>query len=131
VSTTAPLDTAPAHRPIGRLRTGLVLAIVLGLANLPFLAMPAPDGEDGPPLGILVLGAVLGVVSIVTAVIAWRTGSRAAIRVTAACVIVNAVSALPAFFVDVEPAVKVAVSAFTLVSIVTVVLLLSRRPDGR
>ena len=76
-----PTLTAPtghAGRAVGRLRTGLILAIVLGLSNIPFLLMPAPDGEDGPPLGVLILSAALGVLSIVTAVIAGAAAMHAA-----------------------------------------------------
>jgi hypothetical protein len=114
-------------QPTGNLRTGLILAIVLGLANLPFLALPAPDGESGPPLAALVLSAAIGILSIITAWIAWRTGSRAAVRVTAACVIINALSALPALFVDVDAWVKLVSSLYVLASVVCLVLLFKRR----
>ena len=99
---------------------------MLGIANIPFLFMPAPDGEDGPPLGVLILGAALGVLSVVTAAIALRNGNRAAIRVTAACVILNAVSSLPAFFVEVSAGVKLAVAVTVLASVACIVLLFSR-----
>ena len=123
--------SAPADRttgPTGNLRTGLILAIVLGLANLPFLAIPAPDGETGPPLGVLILSAAIGVLSIVTAWMAWRTGSRAAVRVTAACVVLNAVSTLPALFVDVDAWIKLVSSIYVLASVLCIVLLFKRRP---
>lgn len=121
----APGPTAVA--PDRRLRAGLVLAVVLGLANVPFLFMPTPDGQDGPPMGVLVFSAVLGVLSIVTAVLAWRTGNRVALRVTAACVIINAITTLPALFADVDAGVKVSASVYVLASVLAVVLLLGRR----
>lgn len=112
--------------PAGRLRAGLILAIVLGLANLPFVFMPTPDGEEGPPLGVLILGAALGLLSVVTAVVAWRTGSRAALRITVACVIINAVTTIPAFFVDVDAGIKLGASLFVLASVACIVMLLGR-----
>ena len=124
-STSATAST-PA-RPTRRVRNGLILSVLLGLVNLPFLFMPTPDGEDGPPYGVLVASAVLGVLSIVTAVIAWRTGDRRAIRVTAACVIINAVTTLPALFADVDPGIKVFGAIYILASIAALVLLLGRR----
>lgn len=126
MNSTASLDTAVTDKPSTKFRVGLVLAILLGLANLPFLLIPTPEGEDGPPMAILVLGAVLGVVSVVAAVLAWRTGSRTAVRVTAACVIVNAIVSVPAFFVDVDPGIKVAVTVSVLLSVLCVVLLFDR-----
>ena len=36
---------------------------------------PTPDGEEGPPLAILVIGSILGVVALVAAILAWR-GNR-------------------------------------------------------
>ena len=44
---------------------------------------PTPDGEVGPPYVVLLVGTLLGVVGLVGVVIAWRTGSRAAMRVVA------------------------------------------------
>src|SRR5690242_6163047 len=109
-----------------RMKVGLVLAILLGLANIPFLFSPTPDGQDGPPYAVLVLSAVLGVVSVVTAVVAWRSGSRTAIRVTAATVIINAVTTIPALFADIDAGIKVAAAATILASVASVVLIFGR-----
>ena len=109
-----------------RTKVGLVLAILLGLANIPFLFSPTPDGQDGPPYAVLVLSAVLGLISVVAAVIAWRSGSRTAIRVTAGTVIVNAVTTIPALFADVDAGIKVAAAITILASVASVVLILDR-----
>jgi hypothetical protein len=109
-----------------RMKVGLVLAILLGLANVPFLFSPTPDGQDGPPYAVLVLSAVLGLISVVAAVIAWRSGSRTAIRVTAATVIINAVTTIPALFADVDAGIKVAGAVTILASVASVVLILGR-----
>ena len=122
----APTATAPT----ARMRIGLVLAVLIGLANLPFLFTPTQPGEVGPPYIVILLGAALSVISIVLAVIAWRSGNRTALRIIAACVIVNAVTSLPAFFVDVSAEVKIGVAVTVLVSVLSVVLVLSRPRGG-
>lgn len=126
MSTTRSTLTASATTPTTRVRIGLGLSVLLGLANLPFLFAPTAPGDVGPPYIVIVLAAALSVVSVVLAVVAWRTGNRVAIRVVAACVIINAVTSLPAFFVDVSAGVKVAVAVTVLASVAAVVLMLSR-----
>ena len=84
----------------GRQRTGLVLAGVLSAINIPSVFTPTPDGEVGPPFGVLVLGTILGVIGLVAVVLAWR-GNRGAVRVAAGALVINLLTALPAFFVDV------------------------------
>jgi O-antigen/teichoic acid export membrane protein len=114
-----------------RNRAGLALAGLLGLADLVFLAFPTPEGEEGPPIGILVLTAVLGVVTLVAVAVAWRSGNRAALRLTAVTRILSAVTALPAFFVDVPAALKAGAAVLVVLAIVSVVLMLTpgaRRP---
>lgn len=115
-----------------RQKAGLVLAGLYGAGNIPSMWTPAPEGDVGPPTGILVVDSVLGVVVLAAVVVAWRTGSRAAIRVAAGALVVIAITALPAFFVDVPPAIKLLVAGATLLTIVTVVLLFSpaRRPSS-
>lgn len=74
---------------------------------------------------MLVLGAVLGLLGIGGALLAWRTGNRMALRVTAGAVIVMALLAVPAFFVDVPSGLKAVVGAVVLVSLASVVLIFS------
>ncbi len=108
-----------------RQKVGFVLAGLLSLSSIPSVLVPTPDGEVGPPFGILVLGTVLGVVGLVAVVIAWVRHSSAAIRVAAGCLIINVLAALPAFFVDVDVVVKLLSAASVLFSIVAVVLMFS------
>lgn len=113
----------------GRQRTGLVLAGVLSAINIPSAFTPTPDGEVGPPLGVLVLGTVLGVVGLVAVVLAWR-GNRGALRVAAGALVINLLTALPAFFVDVPVWIKLAVGLSVLATVAAIVLMFSgaRRP---
>jgi hypothetical protein len=75
-------------------------------------------------------GVALGVVGLVAVVIAWRTGSRGALRVAAGSLIITALTAVPAFFVDIPAWLKAAAALSVLVTIAAVVLMFSseRRP---
>ncbi|KAA1397271.1 hypothetical protein [Aeromicrobium ginsengisoli] len=106
-------------------KVGLALAGLLGVLDLPsFLEAPS-DGEVGPPLGILILGSICGLITIVAVVIAWRSASGAAIRVVAGARIVSMLTALPAFFMDVEAFIKVLVTVFTILTLTSLVLMFS------
>ena len=113
-----------------RQRVGLVLAGLLSAASIPSVFFPTPDGETGPPLGILVVGSVLGLLGLVAVVVAWRTGNRVAVRVAAGTLIVNLLTSLPAFFVDVSAGIKLLAGLSVLLTVLAVTLMfsVSRRP---
>ena len=111
--------------PSSRVRTGLVLAALLGLADVVSVLFPTPDGEVGPPLPILVLGALLGAATLAAVIVAWRTGRRGALRIVAGTRVLSAISALPAFFGDVPVALKLVVAVAIVLTVVSVVLVLS------
>lgn len=108
-----------------RQKVGLVLAGFYSAVNIPSVLFPYPEGQDGPPFGILVVDSVLGLVGLVAVIITWRTGNRAALRAAAGAIIISALTALPAFFVDVPAAIKLLVGVATLLVIVAVVLMFS------
>ena len=108
-------------------KVGLGLAIVYGVLNLPSFLTAAPEGETGPPLGIMILCSVLGLVVIVAGVMAWRTVNRPAARLAAASVIVITLTSLPAFFVDVPAWLKLGVGVTVLLALAAVVLMFT--PD--
>ncbi len=112
-------------------RARLILTFLIGLANLPSAFTPAPGGDDGesPPFGVLLLGSICGAIMVVACWIAWRAGKRGAVRIAAGLSILQALSAVPAFFVDVPAAVKVLVAVLVIVTFVGVVLMLS--PERR
>jgi hypothetical protein len=114
----------------GRQKAGLVIAGLLSLVNVASAFFPTPDGQEGPPFAVLVLGTILGVVGLVGVVIAWRTGNKAAFRVAAGALVINLITALPAFFVDVPAGLKLAVAVSILVTVLSIVLMFSteRRP---
>ncbi len=117
-------DVAARLRPNTKQKIGLVLCALYSLANIPsFLGAP-DEGETGPPLGILVIGSILGVVGLVAAIMAWR-GNGVALRVAAGAIIVVTLTGLPAFFVDVPMFVKILVGFSVVLTVATVVLMFS------
>lgn len=112
-------------------KVGLVLAGLLGAADLTALAQPSPPGEIGPPLGILVIDTLLGVITVVAIVVAWRTRRRGLVRLAAGARIVSMITALPAFFAGVPAFLIVIVSALTVLTVTAVVLMLLPPKRGR
>lgn len=110
-------------------KVGLALAAALGLLDMTnVVGFLAPDvGEPGPPEGVLVADAVLGLITVVAAVHAWRTANRTGSRVVAGTRILSAITALPALFVTGVPAwVVIVVAVFIVTTVVVVALVLSR-----
>lgn len=106
-------------------KVGLGLAIFYAVLNIPSALLPTPEGEAGPPVAILVVCSILGVVALASGIIALRKGSRPAARLAAGSLIVITLTSLPAFFVDVPAGIKVLVSASVLLTIAIVVLIFS------
>jgi hypothetical protein len=117
--------SSPPSPVTPRTRAGLVLAALLGVADVVSAFFPTPDGEVGPPVPIVLLGGLLGIVTLAAVVVAWRTGRRGALRIIAGARVLSAISALPAFFVDVPPALKLVVAVAVVLTVVCVVLVLS------
>jgi hypothetical protein len=108
-------------------RSGVVLLGVLSVIDL-----TAPLYTDGqhPPMIIAVIGSVLGLVSIVLAVLAWRGRVAAAVGLSVVRVL-SALTAVPAFYVGGVPSPIMAVAGtFIILTVVGVVLTLAglRRP---
>jgi hypothetical protein len=123
MNTTPVRDAGPTITT--RNKVGLAIAGLISLANVPSVFESQPDGEVGPPMTVLVLDTLVGVIGLVAVVVAWRTASRTALRVTAACLVIAAVTALPALFVDVPAFIKIAVAVFTVITMVALVLMFS------
>jgi hypothetical protein len=123
MNTTPVRDAGPTITT--RNKVGLAIAGLISLTNVPSVFESQPDGEVGPPMTVLVLDTLLGVIGLVAVVVAWRTASRTALRVTAACLVIAAVTALPALFVDVPAFIKIAVAVSTVITMVALVLMFS------
>jgi hypothetical protein len=124
MTTTATTGTRPAPL-LTRNKVGLGLLGLLGLVDCLSVLQPTPDGEVGPPFGILVLDSLLGLVTIVFVVVALRTRSRGAIRIVAGARIVSVLTAVPAFFAGVPAGIVIAVALVVVVTFVGVVLALT------
>jgi hypothetical protein len=101
-------------------RAGLVL---LGALSVLDLAGPLTTDGDHPPMFVAVIGAGLGLASLVCVAAAWR-GARRAVLPLVVLRLVSALSAVPAFFVDDLPggivALVVVFIALTLAGIALV-----------
>lgn len=114
-------------------KIGLVLAGILGvgdIASLGTLGQQLDPGQEGPPAGVVIFSAVLGLVTLVGVVIAWRTGSRAAVRATAGTRILSMLLGLPAFFVSGVPAGWVVITGIAVVLTLVAVALMLRKPTA-
>ena len=105
-------------------KVGLVLCGLYSLSSIPSVLEQAPDGEEGPPMAILVVGSILGVIGLVATVMAWR-GNRVALRVAAGAIIIETLTGLPAFFVDVPMFIKALVGLSVVMTLAAVVLMFS------
>jgi hypothetical protein len=124
------ITAAPSRAHVSaKQKAGLVICLIYGLFNIPSVVTPTPDGDEGPPMAILVISSILGVVALVAAILAWR-GQRVAMRIAAGAIIVLTLTGLPAFFVDVPMFVKALVALGVVLTLVAVVLMFSgdRRP---
>lgn len=107
-------------------KVGLAIGALYSFSNIASVLFPTPDGETGPPFGVLVVDTLLGVIGLVACVVAWR-GSRLALRLGAGAIILTTLSALPALFVDVPMAIKALVGASVLITVACVALMFSAR----
>ncbi|MCA1699190.1 MAG: hypothetical protein LC790_09945, partial [Actinobacteria bacterium] len=78
---------------------GLAICALLGVIDIISLASLLSDADDGPPVLVTLIGAVLGVITLVGARMAWRGGRSGVVTVIVSRVL-SALLALPAFFVD-------------------------------
>lgn len=102
-------------------KSGLVICVLLGVVDI--VSLGGLGADSGPPVGIVLLGAVLGVITLAGARMAWRGDRRGAIAVIVSRAI-SALTALPAFFVDDVPDwVPPFAGVFVVLSIVGIALL--------
>lgn len=93
---------------------------------------PAPAREksartSASAYGLLVLGAVLGVVSIGCALIPWKSGNRITTWINAPALFINAIPLMGGFWNVMPGFMLFLTSAFITVTAVTIVLILQPR----
>ncbi|MEZ0580045.1 hypothetical protein [Nocardioides sp. MH1] len=111
---------------MNRSRTaGLAL---LGLLSVADLAGPLTTDGKHPPMEVALVGAVIGLVSLVLVGYAWK-GSTRAIAPLAVLRVLSALTALPAFFVDGVPAaIQALVVVFAVLTVAGVALVVRPAP---
>ncbi|MGW5719844.1 hypothetical protein ACWEVP_27015 [Amycolatopsis sp. NPDC003865] len=105
--------------------SGYVVCVVLGLADVVGVAGIAMD--DAPPAIVVLLGGVLGLVTLAAAVPAWR-GNRAGHFAVAGSRALSGLLALPAFFLDAPTWARVLAGGLVLLTVVGLGLLLGGAP---
>jgi hypothetical protein len=109
-------------------KTGLVLAALLGLLDvigLFSINTPFPEGMTTPPDWLVILVAILGLVTMAAIVPAWR-GNRRAVLVVVATRILSALSAVPAYFVNVPSYILITTTVLVAVTILAIWLMLGK-----
>jgi len=89
-------------RPTLATTCGLAICALLGVGDIISLAGLGSDADDGPPVLVVLIGAALGVITLVGARMAWRGGRSGVVTVIVSRVL-SALLALPVFFVDDVP----------------------------
>jgi hypothetical protein len=102
-------------------KIGLVLAFLLGLADIAFLGALSEDAGDRPPVWAVVISVICGVVTLVLVVLAWRSPARPLMIAVVALRVLSAVGDIPGFTQDATVAVVSGVHL--VVSVVCIVLL--------
>jgi hypothetical protein len=109
--------------------TGLVICALLGALNV-IAGLAGLTAHGAPPLGIIITGGVLGLITLAALAPAWR-GSRGGLMLVMASRGAAALLAAPALFVDPSDWVRVIVAiaiAVTLVGIWLLAATLRRTP---
>jgi hypothetical protein len=109
--------------------TGVVICALLGALNV-IASLIGLTADGAPPLGIVITGGVLGLITLAAVAPAWR-GSRGALLFVVAARAAAALLAAPALFVDPSDSVRVVVAvaiAVTLVGIWLLAATLRRTP---
>jgi uncharacterized membrane protein YfcA len=105
-------------------KTGHILGFILAALHVASLGIPTPDGEEGPPFAVLLVGAALGIAVIVLLALSWTRDSRTPRRIAAVLLVIAALGAVPGLLVSGAPvALQIAAGVLVLLTIATIVLL--------
>jgi FtsH-binding integral membrane protein len=79
---------------------GLIICALLGIADI--VGVVGAGADDGPPVAVVIIGAVLGVVSLYGVRLAWTSWPRGRVLIVVTRVL-SALLGVPAFFADDAP----------------------------
>jgi hypothetical protein len=105
---------------------GLVLAFLLGPADIAFLATPSGDSGDKPPVCFLVVSVLVGLATLVLVVLAWRAPTWPMMITIIGLWVLSALGDIPGLFQD---AAVVTVSLIHLAISAACIALLPSRPE--
>lgn len=101
---------------------GLAICALLGVIDI--ISLASLGSDDGPPVPVILSGAVFGVITLVGARMAWRGGRSGWVVAVIVSRVLDGLSSLPAFFVDDVPNwVPPATGIFVVLTVVGVGLL--------
>ncbi len=111
------------------LTIGLILAAFLGAVDI--ISVVQAGADDGPPLPVLVIGVVLGIITLVGVSMAWR-GKRGGVPTVGVSRALSALSGVPVFFLgdEVPDWVPPLVAVFMVLTVVALVLIHVGRPEA-
>jgi len=98
----------------------LIISAFLGAVDI--VSVLGAGADPGPPLPVLLIGAVLGIITLIGVSLAWR-GKRGGVPTVGVSRVLSALSGVPVFFIGDEapdwapPAVAVAI-VLTVVALV-------------
>lgn len=81
-------------------KIGLIICALLGIIDVVSIASVGSD--DGPPTAVIVIGLVLGLITLVGVRLAWRGDDKGFTMVVVSRVL-SALTGIPAFFADDAP----------------------------
>ena len=81
-------------------RIGLVICALLGIVDV--LSVAGVGADDGPPAFVLVIGFVLGLITLVGLRFAWR-GDDNGVKAVVVSRVLSVLLGVPAFFADEAP----------------------------
>jgi hypothetical protein len=105
--------------------TGLIICVLLGLLDL--IGLVGLGMDPGPPVGIVLGGAALGVVTLGAVMPAWR-GSRGGLLTIIGSRAISALLSVPVFFVDEAPGwARIATAIAITATVIGIGLLVAAR----
>jgi membrane associated rhomboid family serine protease len=105
--------------------TGLVICALLGVLDL--IGLVGLGMDPGPPVGIVLGGAALGVITLAAAIPTWR-GSRSGLLTVIASRAISALLGVPVFFADQAPEwARIATAIAIIATVIGIGLLAAAR----
>jgi membrane associated rhomboid family serine protease len=105
--------------------TGLVICALLGVLDL--IGLVGLGMDPGPPVGIVLGGAALGVITLAAAIPTWR-GSRSGLLTVIASRVISALLGVPVFFADQAPEwARIATAIAIIATVIGIGLLAAAR----